>query len=132
VGAIAAVLLLGVSAFIDRNDASREPRQETLEIQTSNVTIEGLYVDKNVQFISPMTALEVLQQLDVEDDEIQLITKDYPGLGTLVESIGSKANGANDKYWQYKVNGVMPQIGADKFEVVNGDSIEWYFGTSEF
>jgi hypothetical protein len=135
VGAVAIILLFGISATIDRNNVPSEPRQEISETRTSNVTtvtIEGLYVDKDVQFISPKTVLEVLQQLDTVDDGVRLTTKDYPGLGTLVESIGDKTNGMDDKYWQYKVNGIMPQVGADKLEVKSGDTIEWYFSKSEF
>lgn len=135
VGAIAIILLFGISAIIDRNRAPNDSRQEISETQTTNITkitIEGLYVDKGIRLVSPKTVLEVLRQLDAEDDEVRLTTKNYPGLGTLVESIGGKTNGIDDKYWQYKVNGVMPQIGADKLEVRNGDSIEWYFDASEF
>ncbi len=132
VGAIVVALLFGISAIIDRKEAPSEPLQEASLTQTATVTIEGLYVGKDVQFSAPKTVLEILQQLDAEQKEVQLTTKEYPGLGTLVESIGGKTNGANDEYWQYKVNGVMPQVGADKLEVKNGDVIEWYFDKSEF
>jgi hypothetical protein len=100
--------------------------------QITTVTIEGLYIDKDVQFISPKTVLQVLLQLDAEDDGVQLTAKEYSELGTLVESIGDKTNGVDDKYWQYTVNGVMPQVGADKLEVKSGDVIEWHFSKSEF
>lgn len=132
VGAIAVVLLFGISAIIDRNETPIGPVQETSQTQTAIVTIEGLYVGKDVQFSSPKTILEILQQLDDQFEEVQLVTKEYSGLGVLVESIGGKTNGANDEYWQYKVNGVMPQVGADKLEVKSGDVIEWYFDRSEF
>lgn len=135
VGAIAIVLLFGISATIDRNTHPDTSAQETAKTQTSNIayiTIEGLYIDKEVSFTPPKTVLEILQQLDAEDGGVQLTTKEYSGLGTLVESIGDNTNGMDDKYWQYKVNGIMPQVGADKLEVESGDVIEWYFGTSEF
>ena len=132
VGAIVVALLFGISAIIDRKEAPSQPVQEASQTQIATVTIEGLYVGKDVQFSAPKTVLEILQQLDAEQKEVQLTTKEYPGLGTLVESIGGKTNGANDEYWQYKVNGVMPQVGADKLEVKNGDVIEWYFDKSEF
>lgn len=132
IGAIAVALLFGISAIIDRNEVPNEPVQVASQTQNATVTIEGLYVDKDVQFSSPRTVLEILQQLDSGWEEVQLTTKEYSGLGVLVESIGGKTNGANDEYWQYKVNGVMPQVGADKLEVKNGDAIEWYFDKSEF
>ena len=135
IGASAIILLFSVSATIDRLDAPCDPRQETLEEQTINtthITIEGLYVNKDVPFNSPQTVLQVLQQLNAQDDDVQLTTKDYSGLGTLIESIGGKTNGTNNKYWQYKVNGIMPPVGADKLEVKSGDVIDWYFSKSEF
>ncbi len=136
VGAIVAALLFGISATIDRIEIAKGPEQGSSQTQTQTqtvtVTIDGLYVDKSVQFSSPKTVLEILQQLDTQQEEVRLITKEYSGLGTLVESIGNKTNGVNDEYWQYRVNGVMPQVGADKLQVKGGDAIEWYFDKSEF
>jgi hypothetical protein len=131
-GAVVIALLFGVSAIINRNEVTKEPVQIATQTQTITVTIEGLYSDKNVQISSSETALEILQRLDTQDEEVQLLTREYSGLGVLVESIGGNSNGMNDEYWQYKVNGVMPQIGADKLEIKNGDAIEWYFARSEF
>lgn len=131
-GAVVITLLFGVSAIINRNEVTKEPVQIATQTQTITVTIEGLYSDKNVQISSSETALEILQRLDTQDEEVQLLTREYSGLGVLVESIGGNSNGMNDEYWQYKVNGVMPQIGADKLEIKNGDAIEWYFARSEF
>jgi len=132
IGAIVIALLFGISAITERNEVAQKSAQTIPQTQTIDITIEGLYLDKNVQFSSPKTVLEILEQLDMEDEEVQLATKEYSGLGVLVESIGGKTNGANNEYWQYKVNGVMPQVGADKFEVKSGDTVEWYFDKSEF
>lgn len=132
VGVVVIALLLGISAITNRNEVPRELAQTNSQTQIVTITIEGLYADKSIQFSSPKTVLELLQQLDEENEEVRLETKEYSGLGVLVQSIGEKTNGTDDKYWQYKINGVMPQVGADKLEVKNGDSIEWYFDTSEF
>lgn len=131
-GAIVIALLFGISAITERNEVAQESAQTIPQTGDLSITIEGLFTDKNVQFSSPKTALEILQQLDAEQEEMHLATKEYSGLGVLVEGIGGKTNGVNDEYWQYKVNGVMPQVGADKLEVKNGDAIEWYFDKSEF
>lgn len=131
VGIVAVALLFGVSSIINLNEAP-ESAQIASQIETATITIEGLYTDKNIQFSSPQSALGVLERLNAEDENVRLVTKEYSGLGVLVESIGGKTNGVNGEYWQYKVNGVMPQIGADKLEVKNGDVIEWYFDKSEF
>ena len=76
-GAAVIVLLFGVSAIINRNEVTREPVQIARQTQTITVTIEGLYSDKNVQISSPKTALEVLQQLDTQEEEVQLLTREY-------------------------------------------------------
>jgi hypothetical protein len=131
VGAVAVILLLGVSAITERNNAPNGPAQEVSQAQSASVTIEGLYVNKSIEFSSPKTVLDLLKQLDTQDKEVRLVTKEYSGLGILVEGIGDKANGTDGKYWQYKVNGVMPQVGADKLEIKSGDTIEWYFDESE-
>lgn len=132
IGIIAVALLFGISSIINPSEAPLESSQTVTQTETATITIEGLYTDKNIQFSSPQTVLGILQQLDAEDEKVRLVTKEYSGLGVLVESIGGDTNGTNDEYWQYKVNDVMPQVGADKLEVQNGDSIEWYFDKSEF
>lgn len=129
-GIIAAALLFGVSSIVPRSKTPPESAQPASQTETASITIEGLYADKKIQFFPPQTVLGVLRQLNAKDKEVRLVTKAYPGLGVLVESIGRNANGTNDEYWQYKVNGVMPQVGADKLEIKNGDVIEWYFGAS--
>jgi len=132
VGAIVVALLLGISVFTTRSEMAQAPAQTTRQTQTATITIEGLYADKTVQFSSPKTVLDLLRQLDAEREEVRLVTKEYPGLGVLVESIGGTTNGTNGEYWHYRVNGVLPQVGADKFEINNGDAIEWFFAKPEF
>jgi hypothetical protein len=46
---------------------------------------------------------------------------------TLINSINNAVGGTDGKYWQYYVNGELPMIGADKYAVSNGASIEWHF-----
>ena len=42
------------------------------------------------------------------------------------------ANGTDEKYWQYLVDGIMPQIGADQYILKDGESIEWNFEKSAY
>jgi hypothetical protein len=77
------------------------------------------------------TMLEVLKALDKQDAALKLSTKDYPDMGTLILAMNNQTNGTEKKYWQYKVNGVMPQIGAGSYKLHNGDSVEWFFTTSQ-
>ncbi len=48
--------------------------------------------------------------------------------GPFVDQIGRyKAEGSNG--WTFKVNGVSPQVGADKVPVKDGDVVLWYWTT---
>lgn len=106
---------------------------QTSETRTVAVslTIQGLSGNDVFAVASGTTLLSFLQNLNAHDPKIQLETKDYSSLGTLVTGIGGMKNGTNNAYWQYKVNGVMPQVGADVYVLKNGDKVEWYFAPSQ-
>jgi len=132
VSVVAISLLVGLSVITERNQTVREEVQDIQSTETVRINIEGLYTDKEALVPLATTALGLLEQLDNEDVKLQLVTKEYPDFGVLVDSIAGRSNGENGEYWQYRVNGVMPQIGADKLELKNGDVIEWYFDVSEY
>lgn len=133
IGLLLFALTVGLFLYTSNTTApENEIQQDATQVGTVSLTIEGLYTNKPTALSENETVLEVLQTLDSEDQQFQLSTKEYSGLGTLVESIHGKTNGTDTKYWQYKVNGAMPQIGADAFTLHNGDSVEWYFGKSAF
>lgn len=46
---------------------------------------------------------------------------------TLVNAINNAVGGTDGKYWQYYVNGELPNVGADKYIVSNGDILTWSF-----
>ncbi len=112
------------------NDVRAPMVTESVVIGSVNVTIEG-YGIAAADVADGDTVLDVLHTIDARDEKLALITKEYAGLGVLVESMGGQVNGTNNEYWQYTVNGIMPQVGADAMHVQNGDTIEWYFGSSE-
>lgn len=77
------------------------------------------------------TALDALSYLDSRNPDLSLRTKDYVGLGTLVTAMYGKENGSENKYWQYRVNGADPGVGADSYELSDGDVVEWRFAAYE-
>jgi hypothetical protein len=127
------VLLLATGTFLYiSNPPVPQPTQEgTLQTNSITLTIQGLYENKALQAAPSETVLHVLQTLNAEDTQVQLITEEYAGLGTLVYSIHGNQNGTDQKYWQYNVNGEMPQISADKYTLTDGDIVEWFFGPSQ-
>lgn len=64
------------------------------------------------------TALEILKA------NYQVETKDYPGLGEFVVSIGGITPDSKH-FWQFVVNGQPAQVGASSYQTQNGDQIEW-------
>lgn len=109
------------------------PTAPVTQIQNENIslTIQGLYTDKQESISADETVLQVLEAANIQDSSIRLETKDYPSMGVLVTGIGTLKNATDKRYWQYKVNGIMPQIGADQYKLKAGDSIEWFFATSQ-
>ncbi|MFZ2555957.1 MAG: DUF4430 domain-containing protein [Minisyncoccia bacterium] len=130
------VLVLTFIGFFTFTNPSQTPdREDTSQIQnqtgTVSLTVEGLYQGKQTPVSSDETVLQILLALNARDPAMKLSTKEYSGLGTLVDGMGILKNGTDQKYWQYKVDGVMPQIGADAYTLKNGDSIEWFFDISQ-
>ncbi len=74
--------------------------------------------------------LALLMQQNTTDPKMRLVTQEYSGLGALVTSMGGQTNGTDKQYWQYRVNGVEPQVGASGYILKNGDAVEWVFAPS--
>lgn len=125
-------LLVTLTAIDNRNETVPTPLQENSSEIAVSITIDGLFTDEELTVMEDQTVLQILETLDSEDTQIRLVTKEYSGLGVLVESIGGITNGDEGKYWQYTVNGTMPQVGADAFVVTDEDRIEWLFTQSTF
>lgn len=81
-------------------------------------------IDKNIFFSRRTTVFEVLDQVS------DVGYKEYVGTGKFVTSIDNWKQ-TSDKWWIYQVNGVYPNIAADRYVVANGDNILWEF-TSEW
>lgn len=132
IGTIALVIAvtIGVSLYTNRAQApvTTAPQEQSANI---SLTIHGLYTNKQISISENESVLQTLEALNTQDPQLALSTKEYSGLGTLVDSMHGMKNGTNKNYWQYKVNGVMPQIGADAYKLKSGDSVEWFFGASQ-
>ena len=61
------------------------------------------------------------------EEGIAMTSKEYPGIGYLVESIGTDKNGTGGKYWQFWVNDEYAAVGASDYKINPGDIIEWKF-----
>lgn len=72
------------------------------------------------------TALAVLQQVGTEHN-IPVVTKRYD-FGDLVTSIGGLA-ATGTKFWIFLVNGEKAAVGAGTYQVQEGDTIGFRFGS---
>lgn len=82
------------------------------------------------EFNKGITAFDLLKK-EAEELNIPLKIKTYD-IGIFIESIGNKENGRDGKYWLYYVNGEMPWVSVDKYELNPGDKIEFKFEKSPF
>ncbi len=138
--AIIAGALIFTSAQTTPNDvvAVAQFRTNVKGVSTSaqaSVAIQGLEepLTEGVENLptNGATALDLLTYA-TQKNNLELKTKDYGDMGTLVEGIGSVANGTDDKYWAYYVNGTLGQVAADQYQVKVGDAIEFRFEKSNF
>ena len=130
--ALAVAFVAIVFTYTNNVSSPAVPAQQAIsESATVSLTVQSLYTSKQVSITSGETVLQLLQALNATDQELQLSTKTYAGMGALVDGMHGLKNGADKKYWQYKVNGVMPQVGAGADILKSGDSVEWFFGPSQ-
>jgi hypothetical protein len=136
---VLAIILVAILSFLSWQAATKNKQKL---VQQQNIAAENISVSLFVKGVTPSaltleakqpaTVLQILEQASKNNPIFILQTKDYPGMGILVEQIGDKVNGQDKKYWQYNVNGKMPMIGADKYHLNNNDKIEWFFKESQF
>jgi hypothetical protein len=70
------------------------------------------------------TPLDILENVTTSNS-IELKTKQYD-FGILVESIGGIAN-TKEKAWIYFVNGKAGEVASDKYNLKEGDVVEWKY-----
>lgn len=131
---LAAVALVAAAIMLLAPETGIAPAQSGTEQMIRNgatLSIEGVYENATVDLRADETVLGLLRRLDQSDPAVRLETKEYPGLGVLVVSIASTTNGTDNKYWQFKVNGEMPMVGAGDYKLKKGDRVEWFFAASE-
>jgi Domain of unknown function (DUF4430) len=104
---------------------------KTLHIENVRMKIEALSYDEELTVKDGETALRLVERLSDGNPPVAVVTKEYVGLGTLIEQIGAYKNGTDNKYWQYYVNGKLAMIGAGSYVIQAGDVIEWKFATPE-
>ena len=78
----------------------------------------GLPVESGLLLLSLMERVTAANEIPFE-------TREFEGLGVMIELIGERRNGDNDRYWVYWVNNTQVPVGAGQYEVQPGDVILW-------
>ncbi len=126
---VAFVILAGGFAYTRSHVPAPATEDSTRTIGVS-LAIEGIHPARASEVAEKTTVLGLLRSASQEEG-FQLREKEYAGLGTLVEQIGTLENGTDGKYWTYSVNGAFAPVGADVYELKSGDAVEWTFAVPD-
>ena len=127
-------LVIGLIALSFTGTAIQIPEKSEIWLENSDETSVKLVVigdtwmiKDNIFAYKEETVFSILEEF-TERNSIFLKSTYYEQFDSvLIDSIGINQNGGNGKYWQYYVNGDIPMVGCDKFNIFNGDYIEWRF-----
>jgi len=114
-----------VTAPVDNTSPTAEVLPEEEKVKLIINTGEVKY-EFTVPFEKDSTVFSLLKKLSVENN----FTLDYreSGLGVFIEEVyGIKNNGTENKYWLYKVNGQLANVGASSYRIKEGDEITWNY-----
>ncbi len=111
---------------------SQEANQETivnLRIDFDNGNIKNY---DSIKLGKEKTVFDLLKKV-TEENNLEFSYKEYPDMGALIESIDNIKNDFKiNKWWQYWVNGQYATQASDKYELKNGDLVEWKFIKGQF
>lgn len=125
-------VVVAVPAALVKNQAASAstPVPVTRVPQTTSLMIDygsGLVrVYPDIKIAAGETMISLLEK-QTTAAKLVFKTKNFTGLGLMVETIGVKTNGDENKYWQYWVNNVSIPYAASTYVVKAGDVIEWKF-----
>ena len=130
----AVLLVLGLVALSFSGTAMKVPEKSEIWLEKSNHTSVRMTISgdgwtlKDTLVAYPGDTAFSLLKRSSEKNGFSLKYTYYEQFdSTLINSINNVVGGTDGKYWQYYVNGQLPMVGADKYAISNGASIEWRF-----
>lgn len=129
---LALVFIVGVGVGVAVNLPALDTSRLNTAESKSAVSIMLDYGDgkvatyNNVSLTANESLFQAMEKL-AKDNSLAFEHKTYEGLGALIEKIGTKKNGMDDRYWQYWVNNQKPEVGAGLYILQSGDIVEWKF-----
>ena len=130
----AVLLVLGLIALSFTGTAATIPQKSEVWVEKSDqtsiriiITTDSWTITDNLVAKPGDTAYSVLQR-SAQENSFSIDATYYAQFdSTLINSINNAVGGTDGNYWQYYVNGRLPEVGADKYPVTNGDVLTWSF-----
>jgi len=130
----AVLLVLSLVALSFTGTALKVPQRSEVWVEKSDQTSvrimisgDGWTLSDNLVAYQGDTALSLLER-SAQQNGFSVESTYYAQFdSTLVTSIHNAVSGTDGKYWQYYVNNKLPDIGADKCIITNGDVLTWSF-----
>lgn len=130
----AVLLVLGLIMLSFTGTAMKVPQKTEVWVEKSDQTsvrielsTESWTIVDNLVVYEGDTALLLLLRC-AEKNGFSVETTYYAEFdSTLITSINNAVSGTEGKYWQYFVNNQLPNVGADKYILTNGDMVKWTF-----
>lgn len=116
------IIVLGSGGFF----VLRKSFNTKLTVSTTSPKVTFIVNSTTYSDIQASTPYEALVFI-ARKNNIQLQTKQYD-FGVFVEGIGEIKN-TPEKAWIYYVNGKSGEVASDKYELKQGDSVEWKYTT---
>lgn len=131
-----AALALCLIALSFTGTAMQVPEKSEVWLEDSDQTSvkmviigDGWRMEDNIFAYDGETVFSILEEFAQRND-VSLEYTYYESFDSmLINSINNDLNGGGDKYWQYYVNGDIPMVGCDNYDISNGDYVEWRFET---
>ena len=130
----AVLLVVGLVALSFTGTAMKVPEKSEIWLEKSDQTSvhiviigDSWTINDNLVAYPGDTAFSILERC-AEKKGFSVDSTYYAQFdSTLVNAINNAVSGTGGKYWQYYVNGNLPNVGADKCIITNGDSLRWSF-----
>ena len=125
-------LIVGSSSWI----SSQFSFSTTQKVGLAHLMIDfsdGNIVTCEKSLVASSTVLDLLKLCSKDSQKpFALEFKDYPSLGVFIEKIGDKTGGEDNKYWEFWVNHIHPEVGASAYVLQGNEYVEWKFLKSRY
>lgn len=130
------LFVIGLITLSFTGTAMKVPQKTEVWIEKSNQTSVQILIQTdtwtiidNLVAYEGETAFSILNRC-AEKNRFSVESTYYDEFdSTIINSINNAVSGTDGKYWQYSVNDILPNVGADKYFITNGDVVKWSFET---